>query len=306
MLHKEEELNDLALQKLTTRGICPACGTSQRSLQDIALKYAQEHKCTLCGSDEPQEESVQLSTLHGQLHDKVHAQKRLERNYLDVSSKLNLLTREEEELQYEVNKYWYDNSDVAQLERLETVSFDEDHHTQLKKLERQERQLELEIKKRKNALEKEYAEYQSKFNTRLSDLRNSYQEYAKKFLGVDCDLAERDIGKAIRIKQYIPKFNEIDRPSPDSCSEAQRFFLDIAFRMALIDFACAEGGDATSFICETPETALDVSYINNVVGMFQAFSNRGHSLFVSTNIQHDSIAGKLVNSSRDKGQKPTI
>ena len=51
---------------------------------------------------------------------------------------------------------------------------------------------------------------------------------------------------------------------------------------------------AGTFICETPETALDMSYIDNVVKMFKSFANKGHNLILTANVQTDGIAQKLL------------
>jgi len=95
---------------------------------------------------------------------------------------------------------------------------------------------------------------------------------------------------------FVPKFNGTARPNEESCSEAQRFFLDIAFRMALIDLASDLSDQRGGFICETPETALDMSYIDNVVAMFRRFAGRGHSLLLTANVQIEGIAQKLLAS----------
>jgi hypothetical protein len=63
--------------------------------------------------------------------------------------------------------------------------------------------------------------------------------------------------------------------------------------MALIDLACGDRGTAT-FICETPETALDFSYVNNVVRMFASFAKKRHNILLSANIQNSGIAEKLI------------
>jgi hypothetical protein len=92
----------------------------------------------------------------------------------------------------------------------------------------------------------------------------------------------------------VPKFGETVRPNEESCSEAQRFFLDIAFRMALIDLASDVSEGSGTFICETPETALDMSYVDNVVKMFRSFADKGHNLILTANVQTDGIARKLL------------
>jgi hypothetical protein len=64
--------------------------------------------------------------------------------------------------------------------------------------------------------------------------------------------------------------------------------------MALIHSASELGGYRASFLCETPETALDISYIDNVVAMFASFTEQGHNVLLTANIQPNGIAGKLL------------
>jgi hypothetical protein len=97
----------------------------------------------------------------------------------------------------------------------------------------------------------------------------------------------------LELKLFVPRFDDVIRHSAESCSEAQRFFLDIAFRMALIDTAGGERGTAT-FFCETPETALDVSYIGNVVTMFSSFARKQHNILLTANVQTAGLAEKLL------------
>lgn len=306
LLREHESTSNLALSKLRDRGICPACGTKQKTMQDEALEHLRKHQCMLCGSDEPQANTPLLSTLQSQIHERVSAQKILERKYLDVASLLNTTKKEASRLEFELNRHWYKSSHIGQIERQENVKMGEDPIQQLKKLQHKEKDYAQLIQERKGELERDYIAYNSKLSARLETLRNSYEYYATKFLGTKCSLSESKIDQQIQLTYYIPEFNGKTRASPDACSEAQRFFLDIAFRMALIDFANSADGSGTTFICETPETALDYSYIDNVVDMFQAFSDRKHSLLVSSNIQRDSIASKLVSAARSKKKKSNI
>jgi hypothetical protein len=64
--------------------------------------------------------------------------------------------------------------------------------------------------------------------------------------------------------------------------------------MALIDSASTLTGYPATFLCETPETALDISYIDNVVAMFSAFIKRKQSVLLTANIQPNGIASKLL------------
>jgi hypothetical protein len=161
------------------------------------------------------------------------------------------------------------------------------------KLADEEADLEAQITAMRDRLEKEYQSFRAKIDPRIDSLREAYTGYATAFLGLQCDLDEVNQDGLVDLKLYVPRFDGSIRPDPESCSEAQRFFLDIAFRMALIDAACGPDGKGT-FICETPETALDFSYVNNVVQMFTAFSRQGHNILFSANIQTHGIAQKVL------------
>ena len=80
-------------------------------------------------------------------------------------------------------------------------------------------------------------------------------------------------------------FADEERKSPETCSESERFFLDIAFRMALLELAGELSDSSSTFICETPETALDLAYTKNVSEMFSRFAKHGFALVLSANIQ---------------------
>lgn len=94
----------------------------------------------------------------------------------------------------------------------------------------------------------------------------------------------------------MPQFEDVTRNAEESCSEAQRFFLDIAFRMALIDLAASVADERSSFLCETPETALDLSYIDNVGKMFEKFARQQHTLLLTANVQRQGVAECLLST----------
>ena len=91
---------------------------------------------------------------------------------------------------------------------------------------------------------------------RLETLKERYSSYATAFLGVPCSLVEVTAkDKHLDLSLFVPKFQGHVRPTEQSCSEAQRFFLDIAFRMAMMEVATEGTATQTSFVCETPESS---------------------------------------------------
>jgi hypothetical protein len=162
-----------------------------------------------------------------------------------------------------------------------------------KQLEDDEADAAAQIETIRTKLTEEYDDFRRKMNVRMENLRASYANYATAFLGLPCELDEVGQDGLLDLKLFVPRFDETVRPQADSCSEAQRFFLDIAFRMALIDAASGKRGTAT-FFCETPETALDMSYVRNVVSMFSSFAEKQHNILLTANVQTAGIAEKLL------------
>ncbi len=294
ILKVQEKEKSLPLFKLAEKGICPSCGTQQPKLQTQAREYLHKHQCLLCGSSEPQKADPQLATLWSQLSDKIRAQQALEKDYYIFNNKLKQTLREQDRIQYNVNEARLTDPMLTLIERDVASPMDEDPLQTKQKLEHLKADLEAQVLARRSELEKDYKEFRTAVNRRVNQLRALYATYATEFLGVDCELSETMTYDLMALKLFVPKFNNKVRDTPESCSEAQRFFLDIAFRMALLDLSHDNGKQPSTFICETPETALDMSYIDNVVQMFEKFMLKGHTMLFTANIQTNSVAGPLL------------
>lgn len=293
LISEQEAASSLALSKLTQIGICPSCGTVQHDLQAQALAYQRDHKCILCGSEHPTEHRPRLSTLLSQFSEKLRSKAEAEDQLVSTQQKVRRLLHRESTLRNRVNELRMQQLDVATVER-DYVDAIGDPAKQKALMERQESEIEAHIYELKTDLERQFAAYRSAMKERAEWIGDRYTYYSTSFLGIPCSLRESPMPRNEGLRTFVPEFEDIVRDSPDSCSEAQRFFLDIAFRMALIDYATKRAEGPAIFFCETPETALDLSYVDNVVTMFQRFTEAGHTLVLTTNAQLDSIAAKLL------------
>ncbi len=117
------------------------------------------------------------------------------------------------------------------------------------------------------------------------DLTPLFSHFASKFLGTECELVISTKTRASKpIAFMYPKFYGKDREQSNNVSESQRFFLDQAFRMALIDLFVMSTGSPTFYIAETPEGSLDLAYERNVATMYLEFANAGHSVIITSNL----------------------
>lgn len=292
-LAETEREQNLALAKLVQSTICPACGQKHADLADRARKFLRDHRCVLCGSEEPHEANPELDKQRGKLEECLREQQAFEEVVRLARAESEGLRDQELDLQTRVNEIRYSRSVVAMVER----NLPEMTAENLKKLKQQladeEADAEAQMGVIRAKLAGDYEDFRNKMDARMDRLRAAYAGYATAFLGLPCELDEVGQNGLLELKLFVPRFDNAVRPQAEACSEAQRFFLDIAFRMALIDVACGEQGTGT-FICETPETALDFSYVSNVVAMFGSFAKKRHNILLSANIQNSGIAEKLI------------
>jgi len=297
VLTDEERNSSLALNRLLESATCPACGTRQLALQEIARRNAQLAQCVLCGSESPQQELEMLSTLRSQMADKLYAQRAAEGLVRTARAKLDETQRREWDLRTQYNTAIASQPVVSLLEQNLPSRSRADLLALKARLQREESDLELKIQQLQDRLQQEYQRFRIAINDRTNALRRAYADYATSFLGLQCTLSDLATGdRLLSLGGFVPEFDGHRRDAPESCSEAQRFFLDIAFRMALIDSASTLTGYPATFFCETPENALDISYIDNVVAMFTEFTERKQSTLLTANIQPNGIAGKLLKS----------
>jgi len=289
-----ERGNDLALEKLINSKICPACGERHSNLAAQAQRYLREHKCVLCGTDEPRSGAkFDFDATKEKLQSLLRQQDAFEEIVNFTTEEKASLESREIEIQGRVNTVRYSRSIVSMVERNLPEMTLENLRTLNERLIIEEADAAAQIERLKTKLEKDYDEFNQKVNERIGRFRGVYAKHATAFLGLPCELVEIEEGGHLDLSLFVPAFGGVTRQTERSCSEAQRFFLDIAFRLALIETAGTSKGTAT-FFCETPETALDLSYVTNVVEMFNNFTSGGNNVLLSANIQIGGIAEEIL------------
>lgn len=120
------------------------------------------------------------------------------------------------------------------------------------------------------------------------------QELASAFLGIDLQVAMEartsisDFGLAL-----VLSVRGTPRREDTQLSESQRFFLDIALRMALVQYISASDSKAELLI-DTPEGSLDIAYEARAGSMFAQFVRSGHNMFMTANINSSQLLLELA------------
>lgn len=98
----------------------------------------------------------------------------------------------------------------------------------------------------------------------------------------------------------------VRRDGPGQVSESQREFIDLAFRMALIEVAGYQGSG--TLVIDAPESSLDAVFVNRaaeVLGRF-ALATKDNRLIVTSNILQGELLPDLVVSSTNEATIPQI
>lgn len=86
------------------------------------------------------------------------------------------------------------------------------------------------------------------------------------------------------------------RTSETSVSESQKEFLDLAFRLAVLDMVTDDG--AMTLIVETPEASLDTWFMERAADLIRDFATRGSSkqrrVIATSNLNGTTMIGHLL------------
>jgi hypothetical protein len=174
--------------------------------------------------------------------------------------------------------------------------------------ETKHRRLERKTSLQRREIESEYAGIEQSQARRYLMIETRVAKYASEFLGMPCSFARvpgKDVDKDVSFAfdVLVPSFGGTARTEPHKCSESQRFFLDIAFRMAVLDSVHELSGEGVTFICETPENSLDMAYAENVAEMFSKFSTAGCFSLLTANLQSGGVAEPLLAKARTRAER---
>jgi hypothetical protein len=152
-------------------------------------------------------------------------------------------------------------------------------------------------------LKRELSKTNAVFNKIQSNIAKAFKKYATLYLDEPCDVAflkESELpgkrGPQIKAPHaaFFPVVSGQTRPSAQALSDAQRSFIDLAFRMAVIDVWHQFTNRTVTMIIETPEGAVDLAYMERVATMIRTFADQGHTLIITTNLNNEFFLPEIM------------
>jgi len=135
---------------------------------------------------------------------------------------------------------------------------------------------------------------QRRLSTAYASVENEFvpifQGLATNFLGLSLDVRFEQRAGGILL---ILNVENAERRLPYQLSESQRFFVDIALRMAVATFMATDG--RLCMLVDTPEGSLDAAYESRAGDMFAKFASGNSQLVLTANINTSQLLIRLAN-----------
>jgi hypothetical protein len=287
---------------------CPCCGRAGivaaiSPLARIATTAADEGNCIVCSTPLPnanpdhssvspaltQGTSTTAQSLQTLLFQREQAKSRIAELRTDEARALQALAEAREaEL-----KHAQQNPDSAAS--IMRITIDQ--------MRKREAGAKKERDKHLGHLKKELSKTNAVFDKIQSKIAKAFKKYATLYLDEPCDVAflkESELpgkrGPQIKAPHaaFFPVVSGQTRPSAQALSDAQRSFIDLAFRMAVIEVWHQLTKKTVTMVIETPEGAVDLAYMERVATMIRTFAGQGHTLIITTNLNNDIFLPEIM------------
>lgn len=300
---------DIYEKHIKNNHTCPGC--NQKLTDNKIVELINDNTdCFICHQKLKNSDlnSPQVNTLQQQLQNKLSHQQNLEKDIVDVEKRLsdadtafNKLDLSIFELRTEIRNIDFEMSQENKNTTTETVkpdNFKRKLELEIKMLEERKKKSQDEGRAYNDQIAKISKEMNDKQAKVLIDLSSIFSNFAGKFLGVKCRLTNDDVigekGKKIRV--FLPVIGNETNPriDPDEFSESQRFFVDLAFRMSLLSYFYSQ---PSFFICETPDSSLDISYERNAANVFLEYMKQDNVLIITSNLNNSDFLSYIAEKS---------
>jgi hypothetical protein len=292
------------LAQALSENCCGLCGATGDAVVRTLGSKLNAQQCPLCESP--------LSSVPSHQED-IHRLQQLDREIAETKKGVNNVLKEIERLRGEESET--DSGVQATKEKL--AAFDEANEATMLSLRHAlsqgggvdalltsyRAQLENLLREKRTA-EDRRSELKRQLTKRQRDLQRQYLAVEEQFVPVFTSLAYHFLGMPMEIKMETSELAGVNlvievrgsvRRQPHHLSESQRFFLDIALRMALTQFISYRSTGGTLFI-DTPEGSLDIAYEKRAGEMLSQFVDKGNSIVMTANLNSSKLLQALARS----------
>lgn len=304
------------LSQLLSNGSCLTCGNKVPEVAQALEERIANSQCVICGS-----EVLSVSAVEGRPHSL--SDERLSREVESLEGSTVALKAAQDHLAQVVQSYdqtvrRLTELDAAVSRRRERIDIlvrrlpkaEVELHQQrgeLALLRRRVASLRIELK----TVRADFAAFVNEAKITIAEgaprIQRLFEEYARDFLVEDCSLAWRPRKERVGQSGIFVEFpafeldlssavfkSPVRRTGPEQVSESQREFIDLAFRMALMERSeSAHGG---TLVIDAPEASLDAVFVHRAAEVLNKFadSEGNNRLLVTSNLTDGELIPKLL------------
>lgn len=301
--------------KVLTTGVCHGCGQYSTSLQSHYRQLINSDRCPICESTIPKvEESAgngpdalllldqQLSTVRSRMKDVTSGLQEARQKAATCEETLRSIEAELRQFESanltaisQLRQSLNGTQPPAADDAASELGLIQQQQSEKEAAEVRRTELRQELANLRKSLREEFYEVEGIFVPLFKDLAN-------KFLGVDIDIRLDDSARET-VKLAVSVRGSTRRQSY-ALSESQKFFLDIAFRMALLQYA-AHDSSATLYL-DTPEGSLDIAYEKRAGDMLASFVSLGNNILMSANLNTSQLLLSVADHCREEAMRLVI
>ena len=306
--------------ELLTQGLgsnlgCFMCGRTGTKEMTALKKRVRDHKCIVCNSNVPKVSQMEPAP---SLEDITAIESRIEEIRREIAVRKSVQNTDDARYQQAVaalrpvslkrnelaNKY----EEIVQKWPKEVIEL---RRPDLTGLATEQAALDLLEEERTN-LSQQYKDQIAELSTKMAgyekDLAQRLTKYAEEFL---LERVAVEFSRSAQVKVVtgvsgvrVPTFKVLmtssthaaahERANAASVSESQKEFLDLAFRMTLLDMIAHD--KATMLVMETPEASLDSWFMDRAALMIRRFAQagRGTRLIATSNVNGTTMIPDLL------------
>jgi DNA repair exonuclease SbcCD ATPase subunit len=287
--------------------VCALCGNEAKAAIDVITTKSEAAICPLCDSPLHTKISSDWDTSRLEEIDRELAQTK--QNLKDVLKTIDRVRSDETSARQKFDSTKekldeFDRQNNATLEALRKVLDSGDsgislgeYRKQLASFEKEKtiayerrEKLQQELMDLQKALEQQFIQAEQVFVPRFAEL-------AKRFLGMPLTVGLDARHDGLNL---VVTVNNTTRRQQQQLSESQRFFLDIALRMALTEYMSDSDSRGGMFI-DTPEGSLDIAYEKRAGDMLAMFAEAGHRIIMTANLNTSQLLLALAHRCGEKG-----
>lgn len=283
-------------------------------------QYKGNHICPMCNSDLSDRVYEEKNDECFFCHSKIICDPSQLNDVEVVTSELNLL--EEKRMTIEKNILVYENelkdidskyrknkvdlfneqSKLRSFEKANNRDDDKQESSYLAMINRineliieKEKAAELSRKNRNNAL-MIMQKIQENLLEITKSISNIFSVFAENFMKLSCYLTLENTNNS-DVKLFFPVIDNKIRYESEELSESQRFFVDYSFRMSILSYFYEM---PSFYICETPDSSLDISYEENAVEIFMKYLEQPNSLILTSNLNNSTFIIQILDRAKDR------